>query len=256
MARDWDAAAYDRLPIPMTAWGETVLGWLELDGHERVLDAGCGTGQVTALLRERVPHGEVVALDGSAAMIEQARARLGADRVAYLVADLGAPLALERPVDAILSTATFHWIPDHDALFANLAAVLRPGGHLAAQCGGAGNIASIEAALRSMGEDFAGRKNFATPEATRARLAAAGFTDIACWLHDEPTPIADEDFEPYLEAICLGDHVEGMGEDERHRFVREVAVRMPEPVIDYVRLNIRARRTGARQDQGATSTGS
>lgn len=256
MARDWDAAAYDRLPIPMTAWGEAVVGWLELDGRERVLDAGCGTGKVTARLRERLPRGEVVALDGSDAMIDQARARLGTDRVTYLVADLGSPLPLERPVDAILSTATFHWIPDHDALFANLAAVLEPGGQLAAQCGGAGNIASIEAAMRAMGEDFIGRKYFATPDETQARLAAAGFTDIACWLHDEPTPLADEDLEPYLEAICLGDRVEGMSEDDRRRFVHEVAVRLSEPVIDYVRLNIRARRTGARQDQGATSTGS
>ena len=51
-----------------------------------------------------------------------------------------------------------------------------------------------------------------------------------------------DDLEPYLDAICLGDHVEGMGEDERRRFVHEVAMRMPAPVIDYVRLNIRARR--------------
>ena len=64
--------------------------------------------------------------------------RLGDDRVEYLVADLQEPLPVSPPVDAILSTATFHWIADHDALFANLAAVLRPGGQLAAQCGGAG----------------------------------------------------------------------------------------------------------------------
>jgi len=255
MTRDWDAVAYDRLPIPMTAWGETVLGWLELTGSERVLDAGCGTGRVTELLLERLPHGTVVALDGSEAMIAKARARLGDGRVEYVVADLGAPLPIQHPVDAILSTATFHWIPDHDALFANLAAVLRPGGQLAAQCGGAGNIASIEAALRAMGEDLAGRKHFATVEATRARLAAAGFTDIGCWLHDEPTPLSHADLEPYLEAICLGDHVEEMSDDERQRFVHEVAARMPAPVIDYVRLNIRARRTGAREDQGATAAG-
>lgn len=255
MPRDWDAAAYDRLPIPMTAWGESVLGWLELGGDEHVLDAGCGTGQVTALLRDRLPSGTVVALDGSATMIERARARLGTDRVEYVVADLSTPLPLERPMDAILSTATFHWIPDHEALFANLAAVLRPGGQLAAQCGGAGNIASVATALRSMGEDFVGRKHFATPEETRARLDAAGFTEITCWLHDEPTPLPDADLEPYLEAICLGDHVAGMADDERRRFVHEVATRLPAPVIDYVRLNIRARRPGARKDQGATSAG-
>ncbi len=242
MPRDWDAAAYDRLPVPMTEWGTTVLGWLELRGDERVLDAGCGTGKVTVMLRDRLPEGAVIALDGSSSMIEQARSRLGEDRVEFVVADLLAPLPVLPPVDAILSTATFHWILDHDRLFANLAAVLRPGGQLAAQCGGVGNIASVEAALRAMGEDFQGHKLFASPEATRQRLEAAGFIDVQTWLHQEPTTLADGDLEPYLEAICLGDHVEGMTREQRRAFVHEVATRMPDRVIDYVRLNIRARR--------------
>jgi trans-aconitate 2-methyltransferase len=227
----------------MTRWGETVVGWLDLMGGERVLDAGCGTGQVTATLRDRLPHGHVIALDGSPSMIERARSRLGEDRIEYLVADLRRPLPIDGSVDAILSTATFHWIPDHDAMFANLAAVLTPGGQLAAQCGGAGNVASIEAALRDMGADL-GDKHFATPEATAARMRAAGFVDVECWLHEEPTPLPEEDLEPYLEAICLGDRVEHMPDDVRVAFVHEVAQRMPEPTIDYVRLNIRARRAG------------
>jgi trans-aconitate 2-methyltransferase len=241
--REWDADTYDRLPIPMTAWGAAVLEWLELQGDERVLDAGCGTGQVTSLLRDRLPHGWVIALDGSAAMIERARERLGDDRVEYAVADLASPLPIEPAVDAVLSTATFHWILDHDALFRGLAAVLRPGGQLAAQCGGAGNIASIEQALGEMGEDFQGRKHFAAPAATRERLEAAGFVDVECWLSDEPTELPAGDLEPYLETICLGDHVAGMDPAAREVFVHQVAARMPGPVIDYVRLNIRARRS-------------
>jgi len=242
VTRDWNAAAYDRLPIPMTRWGETVLSWLELGGDERVLDAGCGTGQVTAALLERLPRGDVVALDGSASMIERARERLGEDRVTYVVADLQEALPIEPQVDAVLSTATFHWVLDHDALFHNLAAVMRRGAQLAAQCGGEGNIASVEAALRDMGEDFVGRKHFAAPAETARRLRAAGFTAVEVWRHEEPSPVPAEDLEPYLDAICLGDHVQSMGEDERRRFVHEVAKRMPGPVIDYVRLNIRARR--------------
>jgi len=229
----------------MTRWGRTVVGWLDLQGDERVLDAGCGTGRVTAILLERLPDGHVIGVDGSPSMIDQAHVRLGSDpRVELMVADLTSPLPIVEPVDAILSTATFHWILDHDPLFANLAAVLRPGGQLAAQCGGSGNIASIEAALRALGEDFAGRKHYATPEATEVRLVAAGFTEVETWLHDEPTELAPEDVEPYLATICLGDHVESMPDDERARFVHEVAIRLPGPLIDYVRLNIRARRAG------------
>jgi trans-aconitate 2-methyltransferase len=243
MPREWDADAYDRLPIPMTRWGESVVGWLDLSGDERVLDAGCGTGKVTSFLLERLPHGTVVALDGSGAMIDRARRRLtGDERVEFMVADLERPLLLDRPVDAILSTATFHWIPDHDALFRNLSDVLRGGGQLAAQCGGAGNTVSLETVLRDMGADFGGRKHFATPEETRIRLEAAGFTDVECWLHDEPVRLEPTDLEPYLETICLGDTLARMEPGERAGFVHEVAVRLHQPVIDYVRLNIRARR--------------
>ena len=240
MSRDWDAETYDRLPIPMTRWGEAVVGWLDLAGDERVLDAGCGTGRVTSLLRDLLPRGTVIALDGSPAMLARAGERLGNDRVEFVLADLRSPLPVEPPVDAILSTATFHWIQDHETLFANLAAVLRPGGQLAAQCGGKGNIASIDAALRDIG--LQQRKNYASPETTRSRLETAGFIDVETWLHEEPTPLPPGDLEPYLEAICLGDHVEGLAPGDRRKLVHEVARRMPGPVIDYVRLNIRARR--------------
>src|SRR5512144_2104322 len=120
--------------------GEAVLERLTLRGDERVLDAGCGSGRVTERLAERLPAGHVVALDGSASMVRQARVRLArfGERVSYVVADLGRPLPIASRVDAILSTATFHWVPDHDALFRNLAAIVRPGGRLVAQCGGAG----------------------------------------------------------------------------------------------------------------------
>jgi trans-aconitate 2-methyltransferase len=242
VTREWNAAEYDRLPIPMTRWGETVLGWLELAGDETVLDAGCGTGRVTEALRARLPRGQVIALDGSASMIDQARIRLGDDRVTYLVADLLKPVPSDEPVDAVLSTATFHWVLDHDALFRNLAAVMRPGGQLAAQCGGTGNIASVEASLAAMGESFADHKLFAGPDETRVRLEAAGFVEVNTWLHDEPSPVPPEDLETYLATICLGDHVESMADDERRRFVHEVATRLPRSEIDYVRLNIRARR--------------
>ena len=135
-----------------------------------VLDAGCGTGRVTERLLERLPRGEVVALDGSASMLDRARERLGAERVTYVLADLNEPLPVEPPAEAVLSTATFHWVLDHDALFRNLAAVMRPGAQLVAQCGGRGNIASIEAALAAMGEGLTGRKHYAGPEETRKRL--------------------------------------------------------------------------------------
>ena len=246
--RDWDAATYDRVAGPQTRWGAAVLDRLPLEGGETVLDAGAGSGRVTELLVERLPRGRVIALDASPAMIGEARRRLErfGDRISFVVADLGQPIDLpgDGPVDAILSTATFHWVPDHDALFRNLAAVLRPGGLLVAQCGGAGNIAAVRAILATIGDGWEGAAHYETPEATADRLAAAGFTDIETWLQSEPTRFEPgEPLETFLRTVILGGHVERLPESERDAFVREVAGRMAEPVIDYVRLNIVATRT-------------
>ena len=245
MSRDWDARTYDRVADPQTRWGATVLDRLPLTGDERVLDAGCGTGRVTELLADRLPNSRIVALDGSASMIDAARERLArfGDRIEYVVADLGQPLPIDGQVDAVLSTAVFHWVPDHDALFRNLAAVTAPGGWLVAQCGGAGNIARVMAVLGRTGDGWLGDKYFATPLDTTRRLDAAGYVDIECWLTDEPTWFDRGDsFETFLRTVILGAHVERLPAHERDAFVHTVAEALDEPMIDYVRLNISARR--------------
>jgi trans-aconitate 2-methyltransferase len=242
---DWDGATYDRIADPMTRWGSSVLERLPLQGDETVLDAGCGSGRVTEQLLERLPEGRVIAADAAPSMLVEARRRLErfGDRVEFVECDLGRPLPIDGPVDAVFSTATFHWVPDHDALVANLVAVLRPGGRLVAQCGGAGNIASVQGAVAEVGEPWAGPWAFSTPEEMAGRLAAAGFTDIETWLHDEPTVIEPgEPLETFLRSVVLRLHVDQLPEDRRGSFVRAVADRLPGGRIDYVRLNILARR--------------
>jgi trans-aconitate 2-methyltransferase len=244
--RDWDACTYDRVADPQTRWGAAVIDRLELSGDESVLDAGCGSGRVTESLAERLPRGRVVALDASPSMVEAARARLArfGDRVDFVVADLGRPFDVPGgPVDAILSSATFHWVPDHDALFRNLAAVIRPGGRLSAQFGGAGNIASVKAVLATVGDGWPGDAHYETPEATTARLIASGFVDVRAWLQPEPTRFdPGEPFETFLRTVILGQHVDRLPPEERDAFVHEVAERIGEPVVDYVRLNVVATR--------------
>jgi trans-aconitate 2-methyltransferase len=249
--RTWDAATYDRISAPLQRMGDAVLARLALAGDERVLDAGCGSGRVTELLAERLPRGHVVALDASEAMLAVARRRLAGfgDRVGFVRADLGRPLPIDPPVDAILSTATFHWVADHDALFRNLAAVLRPGGRLVAQCGGPGNLERVMRVLDTLGDGWRGPTRFETPEATERRLLAAGFEGVRCWLvEDEVVLEPGEPLETYLRTIVLGAHLERLPADQRDAFVRDVARRLPDARLDYVRLNIDARRS---EDRGA-----
>ena len=247
MPHDWDAETYDAIADPQFRWGTAVVDRLELHGDETVLDAGCGSGRVTALLAERLPDGRVIALDGSTSMLEIARRRLApfGDRIRFVLADLMAPLPIDEPVDALVSTATFHWVPDHDALFAHLAAVLRPGGRLVAQCGGAGNLATVVRALDELGADPFTGKVFATAERTDERLRATGFVDVECWLHTEPTPFETlEGLETFLRTVVLRDHIRSMTDAEARTFAHAVATRLPRLELDYVRLNIDARRPG------------
>jgi trans-aconitate 2-methyltransferase len=245
--RSWDGAAYDRLSTPMERLGREVMDRLELRGDETVVDAGCGSGRLTELLRERVPDGRVIGVDQSASMIDAAHERLGPDvdlRVADLVGlDLGGDTA-----DVIFSTATFHWIADHEALFASLRGALRDGGRLVAQCGGVGNIAAVHAAanqaadepqFRPHFEGWRGPWDFATPQETEQRLAGAGFTDAKCWLAERP--VQPDDPREYLRTINLGAHLERLPAELHDPYLDAVLAILGErPVIDYVRLNIDA----------------
>src|SRR6202035_4059261 len=116
-------------------------------------DVGCGTGLVTEALLELVPRGRVVAIDASQEMVALARQRLG-DRAQVFCQD-ALELDLSEPVDAIVSTAALHWVPDHDRLLKRLAQVLRRGGRLEVQCGGQGNIKGVREVIASAARKLA-----------------------------------------------------------------------------------------------------
>jgi trans-aconitate 2-methyltransferase len=251
VSRDWDAVTYDRVSDVQVEWAREVLDRLPLSGDETVLDAGCGSGRVTAMLLERLPRGHVVAVDGAPSMAEVARANLPAERATVLLSDL-TELELPEPVDAAFSNAVFHWILDHEALFARLAAALTPGAPLIAQYGGEGNVARFSDAAFAVAEEepfaphlagFRGPWNFTAPDYARATLEAAGFTDVEAWL--EPRPMRPAEPLAFIRSVCLGPHLEHLPDDLQGPYVDAVAARLGDPLeIDYVRLNISATRAG------------
>jgi trans-aconitate 2-methyltransferase len=247
-SRDWDAATYDRVSDPQFGWALEQLERLPLRGDDVVLDAGCGTGRVTAELIARVPRGRVYGVDVAPSMAAHAAAALG-DAATVLCQDL-VELELPEPVEAVFSNATFHWIADHDALFAALFAAMKPGGRLVAQCGGRGNID----AFRDAADDVAGEEpfaaffvgwtrpwNYATAEETAQRLERAEFTEVNCWL--EPKPVTPSDPAAFVRTVCLVRHLDPLPDALRASFVERVLELAGDPlVLEYVRLNMTARR--------------
>jgi trans-aconitate 2-methyltransferase len=267
LAREWDAGEYEKLSAPQTRWGVEVLERLDARGNEDAIDAGCGTGRVTELLLAKLPEGSVLAVDGSRAMVEAARRRFaGEPRVRVERQDL-LSLEVEEPVDLIFSTATFHWIADHDRLFESLARSLKPHGRLVAQCGGEGNIArATRATKETMGEerfqayfeDWQDDKYYADAKTTAGRLEAAGFEEIETWLHDEVAAFDSVDeLARFLATVVLGGHMERLPEEERGAFAAAVAAKITavdgRPALDYVRLNIMARKSALSCEQEGTN---
>jgi trans-aconitate 2-methyltransferase len=246
--RDWDATTYDRISAPQQRWAAEQLDRLPLTGDEVVLDAGCGSGKITLELAARVPNGRVYAVDAAPSMAEHTRQALGNGATVFCQ-DL-VELELPEPVDIVFSNATFHWILDHDALFAALARNMKPGARLIAQCGGHGNIDRFrrladEIALAPPWAEYfdgwAGAWNYATAEATSRRLTHAGFTDIHTWLQDRPTEL--DDGRTFVSTVCLVRHLDRIPAERRDAFVDAVLARYGEPVVlEYVRLNMTARR--------------
>ncbi len=247
MGTPWDAETYDRTSKPQQRWANEVIA--RLIGVERdatVLDVGCGTGRVTEHLARLVPGGRVLAIDASEDMVALARERLG-ERAEVRRCDV-LDLDLDAEVDVVFSTATLHWVTDHDALWPVLARALKPGGKLEIQCGGEGNIATVRAviddAAAAVGADLGGFSpwTFASPQDTERRLHDAGFTEVKCWLADEPA--FPEEMEAFVRTSILAAHLQRLPEESRDPFVAAVMQRVRLP-LDYVRLNVSAVRAGA-----------
>jgi trans-aconitate 2-methyltransferase len=244
--REWDAQTYQQVSNPHIDWAAQVLGRLALRGDETVLDLGIGTGRVAGELLERLPGGRVIGVDGSAAMLETARRQLHDDpRLTLIHSDL-LTFAVDEPADAAVSSATFHWIADHDRLFARIRAALKPGAPFVAQCGGRGNIAAAVAVIDGLAAHppfsehlggWPGPWHYADAPETEERLERAGFAVERCWLSESPvTPDAPRDF---LRTVVLGAHLDRLPAELHDQFVDAVLAGLggDRPELDYVRLN-------------------
>jgi len=256
MSGEWNAASYHKVSGPQTNWGQKVLARLSLQGDERVIDAGCGSGRLTADLLDRLPRGKVVAIDRSWNMLQTARANLrpvyGA-RVRFVQVSLP-QMPFREGADVVFSTATFHWVLDHPSLFTNVFTALTRGGRLHAQCGGGPNLAATRALADEVmtAQPFAPYFNgwepdwrFASNTETSDRLKSAGFVNVATSLEPAPAALASkDDYREFVTTVIFHPHLARLPETLRPEFidaVTEHASAQPQPfTLDYWRLNMEA----------------
>ncbi len=191
----WDSNIYDKQHHFVSKFGADVLQWLAPKKNERILDLGCGTGDLTDQISK---SGAVVfGIDISAEMIAAAKQKYPLHN--FEIAD-GSTLNFDQEFDAIFSNATFHWIKNQKALISGVYKSLKNKGRLVAEFGGKGNIQSIVKAIRKAAETLGLQHQFDDnlwffPSVSQyaALLQEVGFEVEQIWLFDRPTPLVGED---------------------------------------------------------------
>jgi trans-aconitate methyltransferase len=242
----WDAQRYQKRHSYVFEYGKAVLDLLNPQAGERILDLGCGSGQLTNEIARS--GASVVGLDSSPEMLDQARKNF--PHIEFVLAD-AAKFEVDRPADAVFSNAVLHWVKDAAGAARSIARALKPGGRFVAEFGGSGNIASILRALRQVLGPFETPWFYPSIGEYATLLERHGFETRQAWLIDRPTPLAGEDgMEDWLAMFCSGLAAHLSPEQQRDTW-RAVADRLRPThfrggvwTLDYRRLRIVAEQVG------------
>ncbi|HEY6489597.1 MAG: methyltransferase domain-containing protein [Terracidiphilus sp.] len=249
VTQTWDPEAYGRAGAFVHGLAGGVVEWLAPQAGERILDLGCGDGQLT--LRLAATGAQVQGVDASPEMVEAARARGASAEVAPAES---LPYDDQR-FDAVFSNAALHWVRGQEAMMAEVHRVLRPEGRFVAEMGGHGNIAAIRVAMMAVlgRHGFGDLENdvnyYPTPAAYTRRLERAGFRVERMALIPRPTPLEAGGMQEWLGTFRRG-VLESLPAALRHAVVEETTALLARALrdedghwtADYVRLRFVARR--------------
>ena len=239
----WDSGLYNQQHSFVAEYGLGLLEFIPVNGTQKILDLGCGTGTLTAKLAQQCKV--VLGVDASPEMI--AKAREAYPDLDFEVMDALA-LPFEHDWDVVFSNAVFHWISDHDQLLKKIRRALKPGGDLVCEFGGYANIALIEGAfsdiLQEMGGTNYSKFNFPTVAAFSALLDKNGFSIVKIYDFDRPTPLkgGEQGLKHWARQFFAGE-LEMFTEEEQDKILNKMQLALRDKlwngrewVADYRRL--------------------
>jgi trans-aconitate methyltransferase len=240
MSTSWDAKQYQQRHSYVFAYGQAVLDLLAPQKGERILDLGCGSGQLTAAIADA--GASVVGLDSSPEMLAEARAHYPG--IEFRLGD-AADFALASPVDAVFSNAVLHWVKNAAGAAACIARALKPGGRFVAEFGGHGNIQSIVDAIREVLGSVETPWYYPSIGEYANLIEHHGLETRQAWLIDRPTPVEGEDgMEDWL-AVFARDIVDQPQRRMVAQKLRPANYRDGVWTVDYRRLRIVAHKTAS-----------
>jgi trans-aconitate 2-methyltransferase len=254
----WDALTYDKVSSNVQLeWGRKLIEQRMWNGNEIVMDAGAGSGNLTKFLVDKVPHGQIYAIDADPNMVEQAKSNLSAYRNVRVIHSSMEHVNLPTKVDVIFSNAALHWVLDQEGVFSHFWQLLKPNGELLIEYGGHGNV---ERAVRVISklmefsqfkEHFVNWKQswyFPKVDEIERLLENAKFRDIQINLSKRTTSFSDRDeFAIFAKTVIMKPFLGYLSESAKKEqfldaFLKEIELSGWKWSLDYVRLGVFARK--------------
>ncbi|HJU34513.1 MAG TPA: methyltransferase domain-containing protein [Nitrososphaera sp.] len=254
----WDAHTYDKVSINVQLeWGRKLIDKRKWIGNETVMDAGSGSGNLTKIIADKLPHGQIYAVDADLNMLQQAKSNLSDYNNVHIIHSSMDKVILPSKVDVVFSNAALHWVLDQENLFFHFWQLMKPKGELLIEYGGHGNIEKTLSVIFKVAQSDQFRKYFANwtqswyfpkPHETEIILRKARFRDSQVNLSSRTTSFSDrQSFASFVRTVIMKPFLAYLPDAAKKEqfldaFLHDIEQSGGRWSLDYMRLNLFARK--------------
>lgn len=221
------------------------------------MDAGAGSGNLTKVLADKVPQGQIYAVDADLSMVQQAKSNLSSCRNVQVIHSSMTKVNLPKKVDVIFSNAALHWILDQEAVYSHFWQLLKPNGELLIEYGAHGNVEGPLSIIFKLTQSDQFKEHFVNwkqpwyfpkPDETERLLRKVRFRDIQVSLSKQTTIFSDrQSFAIFVKTVIMKPFIGYLPDAKKKAqfldaFLNEIERSGLTWSLDYMRLRIFARK--------------